>query len=127
MKHKWQIFFVGLLLGFLISGIATLTCYQVKRANRLASINVDERLEIPTSSMGATEQVEDEENLGKIDLNRATVDDLMTLPNIGETKAEAIIKFRETYGDFENVNELLYISGIGPEIYKGLEDFVYVQ
>lgn len=127
MKHKWQFFVVGLLLGFLISGIAILTVNRVQRTSWLASMSVNERMEFASTPMGVITQMEDERNLGKIDLNRATVDDLMTLPNIGETRALAIITFRETYGDFENINELLYVSGIGPEIYSRLEDLVYVQ
>ncbi len=67
-----------------------------------------------------------EEIVGKINLNQSTMNDLMKLPNIGESKARAIIEFREKYGNFENINELLYVPGIGKTIFEGLKDLVYV-
>ncbi len=129
MKDKGLFFLIGLLSGILISGILILTVHHIQKASRLAAMNFTDNSEFVYTPVNEFTQLEvnSEENVGKIDLNSATLEDLMTLPNIGETKAKAIIAFRETYGDFENINELLYISGIGPEIYKGLEDLVYVQ
>lgn len=129
MKDKWLFFLFGLLSGILISGILILTVHHIQKTSRLAAMNFTDNNEFVYTPVNEFTQLEvnSEENVGKIDLNRATLEDLMTLPNIGETRAKAIIAFRETYGDFENINELLYISGIGPEIYKGLEDLVYVQ
>ncbi len=129
MKDKGLFFLIGLLSGILISGILILTVHHIQKASRLAAMNFTDNSEFVYTQVNEFTQLEvnSEENVGKIDLNSATLEDLMTLPNIGETKAKAIIAFRETYGDFENINELLYISGIGPEIYKGLEDLVYVQ
>lgn len=128
MKYKWQFFVVGLLCGFLVSGIAILVVNRIQRMNFNTAVRavVNESASLPVSAI--TQMVDNSEgNLGKINLNQATLEDLMTLPNIGEAKAKAIIAFRETYGDFENVDELLYVSGIGPEIYKGLADLVFVQ
>jgi len=129
MKAKWQFFVVGLLCGFLIAGIAILIVSRTQRLNMQASLNFEENMELTSTTVSETDKVNanSEGNLGRIDLNRATIEDLMTLPNIGETKARAIIDFRDTYGDFERIDELLYVSGIGPEIFKGLEDLIYIQ
>lgn len=66
-------------------------------------------------------------NVSKIDLNNCDLQILMTLPNIGETKARAIIQFRDKYGDFENINELLYVPGIGESVFDSLEQLVFVR
>ncbi len=52
-------------------------------------------------------------NSGKIDLNTATVEQLKGLPGIGEKTAEAIVKHRKEHGNFQSVDELLEIKGIG--------------
>lgn len=51
----------------------------------------------------------------QIDLNRATLNELEQLPRVGPKIAERIIAFREAYGSFRSVDELLSVSGIGPK------------
>ena len=51
---------------------------------------------------------------GKIDLNRATADELTRVPGIGPAKAAAIVTHRETKGPFKSVAEADAVPGIGP-------------
>lgn len=46
-------------------------------------------------------------------VNRATVEELMTLPTIGRVTAEAIIAYREQHGSFKSLDDLDKVSGIG--------------
>lgn len=62
-----------------------------------------------------------------VDLNSATKEDLMRLPNIGPTRAEAIINYRETYGPFQSVEEIINVSGIGMDTYEVVRDLVIVR
>lgn len=55
----------------------------------------------------------DDSKDGKIDINTATVQQLTSLPGIGEVLAQRIIDYREEHGDFQSVDELLNVSGIG--------------
>ena len=64
---------------------------------------------------------------GKIDLNSASVEQLMTLPGIGESKAEAIIRYREESGPFSCTEDVMNISGIKDRVYSQIEDCITVQ
>lgn len=62
-----------------------------------------------------------------VDLNAADRAALLTLPGIGETKADAILAYREAHGPFKRVDDLLNVSGIGPSTVDGLRDRVIVK
>ena len=55
-----------------------------------------------------------EDRPGVVNVNTATVDELVQLPGIGEKRAQAILEARQQRGGFKSVDELLEIRGIGP-------------
>jgi competence ComEA-like helix-hairpin-helix protein len=59
-----------------------------------------------------------------LDLNRATADQLETLPGIGAVKAAAILEARDTRGGFESMEELEEVRGIGPALVTKLRPLV---
>ena len=59
---------------------------------------------------------------GKVSLNNATLDDLMTLDGIGEKKAQAIIDYRNKNNGFKTIEELLEVDGIGSTTYEKIKD-----
>ena len=66
-------------------------------------------------------------DLGPLDLNTATAEELTVLPGIGEVLAARIVAYREEHGPFGAVEELMEVSGIGPAILEGLKDRVAVE
>jgi competence ComEA-like helix-hairpin-helix protein len=64
---------------------------------------------------------------GPININQASINELMQLPHIGEKFAISIIEHRKTYGVFKTVSELRRVPDIGPKIYKDIEDLVTVE
>ena len=60
-----------------------------------------------------------------ININQATKEELMTLPGIGETKADAIITYREQT-PFESIEDLKNVSGIGDRTYEELKNYITV-
>lgn len=50
---------------------------------------------------------------GVVNINTATVDQLVLLPGIGESRADAMIQARKQRGGFKSVEELLEVKGIG--------------
>ncbi len=61
---------------------------------------------------------------GIVYINRATIDDLMTLPNIGQVSAERIIAYREANGNFTSLEDLDNVDGIGPSTLARLEPLI---
>lgn len=62
-----------------------------------------------------------------IDLNLADVQELATLPGIGEALAQRIVEDREANGAFSSVDEITRVSGIGAGKLEGLRDYVSVS
>lgn len=64
---------------------------------------------------------------GKLDINKATIEELCTLKGIGEKRAESIIKYREDNGGFKSINELMNVSGIKDGIFNGIKGNIFVN
>lgn len=60
-------------------------------------------------------------NQDLININTASLEELLTLPGIGESKAKAIIKYREEQGPFEEIDEILNVDGIGSKLYEEIK------
>ena len=61
-----------------------------------------------------------------ININTASAELLKELPGIGDAKAQAIIDYRESYGPFTAVEQIMNVSGIGQAIFDGLKEQITV-
>lgn len=68
-----------------------------------------------------------DESSGKVNLNTADVKTLCTLKGIGESRAEAILKYREEKGGFSEIEELMKVPGIKESIFEKIRDQVTVK
>lgn len=74
-----------------------------------------------TASPGAME-AED----GKVNLNTASEEQLMTLSGIGEAKAAAIVRYREEHGGFQKIEELKEVEGIKEGVFNKVKDRIRI-
>ena len=58
----------------------------------------------------------------KVNINEADQAQLETLNGIGPSKAQKIIQYREENGDFQSIEELMNVSGIGEKTFEGLRE-----
>ena len=78
-------------------------------------------------SLPAAPDESGQQSIRRVDLNRADLEELMTLPGIGEARARSILEYREANGPFRQATELMKVSGIGEGIFAKLRDYVYVE
>lgn len=74
-----------------------------------------------------TNESENSESLvGLVNLNTASLEELMSLNGIGETKAKAIIEYRDTSGGFKSIEDIKNVSGIGESTYENIKNNITV-
>lgn len=61
-----------------------------------------------------------------VNLNTATKEELMTLSGIGESRAEDIIRYREESGGFQNIEDIMKVSGIKDAAFQKIKDRITV-
>ena len=59
---------------------------------------------------------------GKVSINTATKEELMSLTGIGDSKAEDIIKYREENGLFKTIEDIKNVSGIGDSLFAKIKE-----
>ena len=64
---------------------------------------------------------------GKVNINSADKATLMTLPGVGESKADKIIDYRQTNGGFKTVEDIMLVAGIKEGMYNKIKDFICVN
>jgi competence protein ComEA len=63
----------------------------------------------------------------KVNLNTASMEELMTIRGVGETRARAIIEYRQQQGGFQTTEEICRISGIGEKSYEKMKEQICVE
>ena len=108
-----------------------------KTAINQARLLVDgEQINIPTvkqykkkSLNKAVQQTESEsetEKDGLVNINTASAEELTSLSGIGQSRADAIIEYRETNGTFKDVADIMKISGIKEGIFNKIKNKICV-
>ena len=66
------------------------------------------------------------DNNNLININSASLEELKTLPGIGDTKAKSIIDYRESNGKFNSIEDIQNVKGIGSSLYEKIKNNITV-
>lgn len=61
-----------------------------------------------------------------VDINTASAEELCTLPSVGEVLAGRIIEYREQYGEFREIEDIMRVYGIGEGVFTKIKDHITV-
>jgi len=64
---------------------------------------------------------QDADDFQVVNINTATLEELVTLPRIGPSIAQRIIDFRDEHEGFKKVEEIMNVKGIGPKTFEKLK------
>ena len=102
--------------------VKALNLAEVLADGRQITVFSKEEIESGRAAPASAGEVSD----GKVDLNRATKEELQSLPGIGAVKAEAILRYREEAGGFSDIESIREISGIGEKSFERLRNLIKV-
>ena len=91
--------------------------------NQAAMLQDEMTLYVPNYSEYVEDQGADD---GKVNLNLASKEELMTLPGVGESKADSIISYREEHNGFESIEEIMEITGIKEGLFNKVKDYIKI-
>ncbi len=76
----------------------------------------------------ATSDSKNKENVvrGKISINTATIEELLNINGIGESKAKSIIEYRQANGPFSTIEDIKNVSGIGDALFEKIKDSITI-
>ncbi|SDI84958.1 helix-hairpin-helix domain-containing protein [Alteribacillus bidgolensis] len=82
---------------------------------------------VPVQGETSTTNIQSAEKSDKVRINYADASELEFLTGIGPTKAEAIISYREEYGEFKEIEDLTNVSGIGEKSVEQLMEEATIE
>ena len=83
---------------------------------------IGEVLEVQESIMAENNGTK--EDSSKININKATIEELDSLPGVGEATANKIVNYRDENGEFKSIEEIKNVNGIGDKKFQDMKDLI---
>lgn len=90
------------------------------------TIEVNNCIKEDTTNQVVNEDYLKDEDNNKININTSSESELTTIIGIGESKAKAIISYRNEHGKFESIKDIKNVSGIGDSLFDKIKDYITV-
>ena len=87
----------------------------------------EKNVEMQADASATSTQSDTSYSGGKVNINTAGLEELMTLKGVGESRARAIIEYREQQGSFETPEDIMNISGIKEGVFSKIKDQIAVR
>lgn len=75
---------------------------------------------------GQNKDVQASNEPAHVDINSASAEELTALPGIGDSKAQSIVEYRTSNGDFTCIEDIMKVPGIKEKVFAKIKDFIYI-
>lgn len=121
---------VGIIVVFIIqitpADSRTIVVENMSASDTVSNDNINNDVILTISETEVFSEKSSNTENGKININMATAHELRKIDGIGETKAAAIIEYREEHGPFSSVDDLVNVSGIGEKTVEKIRNMITV-
>lgn len=82
---------------------------------------------VPGTETGTLAETAEDTGGGLVDINTAAKEELLTLPGVGESRAQSIISYREKNGGFSKIEDIMKVEGIKEGMFAKMKDKICVR
>lgn len=105
----------------------TSSSYNIQKEIESSYISIDENNDAQIANNSSEQKnANTKKNNDLININTAKKDELLTISGIGESKAEAIIKYRKENGNFSQIEDIKNVSGIGDAVFEKIKKYITI-
>ncbi len=135
MPNSQMIYKAGKLSFLLVCLFLCTACGREKAAftagNKVVqSVKVQDAAETDSETQSSSVKQQTKKNETKeqiVNINTAGLEELMTLPGIGQVRAEAIIAYRQQEGNFETIEDIMNVKGIKTGVFSKINNRICVK
>jgi len=116
-----------------ISDEMVIIIYTSSQVNKFTTVKKEEKIKIESCSNynnltndGCIESNSNTTTASKISINKATIEELMSLSGIGEAKAKLIIEYRKQNGAFTKIEDIMNVTGIGQSLFDKIKNNITI-
>ncbi len=125
---KWKMMALICMLCCSLSGCGLSFCgIPLGKREPLTFACGEKNVEMQADTSATSTQSDTTYSDGKVNINTAGLEELMTLKGVGESRARAIIEYREQQGSFETPEDIMNISGIKEGVFSKIKDQIAVR
>lgn len=100
---------------------------QTERSTTETNVTEAKESTNPIEEMGKMTVSKEKQSEGKININRASAEELQKLKGIGPSTAKSIILYREEYGAFSEIEEIMNVKRIGEKTFAKIKEQITVK
>ena len=123
-KEKFVLLFIA---GFAVVGIVVGLVRNVWFTDPPIDLVTPVKMNTANQTTEIEGEISDIQQSEIININIANIDELTLLPNIGPVTAERILQYRDDYGYFKSLEDLMKVKGIGPKTLEKIKSKITID